>query len=87
MRQVELDPAPFTGAQAVLKCPPGMPDCRDLVCFSDGQCVVSSWPLPWRARLAVLLGAPVWLQVLGRQHPPVSLTVSRHGPFEPGPRP
>lgn len=82
MNAVELSPAPFPEAQALLLAPPGSPDCRDLTCYRDGSCVVSCWPLPWRARLAVLLGGRVWLHVLARTHPPVSLTVSRGGPFE-----
>ena len=82
MNQVELSPIPFPQATGVLKAPPGE-DVRDLVCFNDGSDVVSCWALPWRARLAVLFGARVWLHVLARTHPPVSLTVSRGGPFEP----
>lgn len=84
--EVELEPVPFPQATGILRGSPEG-DVHDLVCFSDGSCVVSCWTLPWRARIAVLFGAPLWLHVLARRHPPVSLTISRGGPFEPPRRP
>lgn len=82
-QQAELSPGPFPEARSVLSAPPGMPNCGALPCYRDGNVVVSCWPLSWRARLLVLFGAKVWMQVPGRTQMPVALSVSRGGPFEP----
>lgn len=83
IKQVELVPGSFPEARSVLSAPPGMDNCGPLHCYRDGNVVVSCWPLSWRARLLVLLGAKVWMQVPGWTQMPVALSVSRGGPFEP----
>lgn len=78
---VELAPGPFPEARSFLGAPEGMPDCGVLPCYRDGRVVVSCWPLTWKARLQVLLGGQVWMQVHGFTQMPVALSVSRRGPF------
>lgn len=76
-----MTPSNFPQATSTLNRPQSMTDaeCAPLHVHFTGSAFVSCWRPTWRERLAVLLGRPVWLWVIGYSHPPVALEV--HNPF------
>jgi hypothetical protein len=74
-----MRPIEFRHANHVLNKPPEMTDeeCAPLhvhVSHHDNA-MISCWRPTWRERFAIFFGRPVWLWVMGRAHPPVSIEV------------
>lgn len=71
-----MKPAPFDQATGNLAPPEGWTreQCGDLPFHYDGQAYVSCWEPSDEERRLIAEGAPVWLYVWGRAHPPVKVT-------------
>jgi hypothetical protein len=81
-------PTDFPEKTRVLQKPPGMTDeeCQPLAIHDTGEQLISRWEPTPEERRAIAAGAPIWLSVTGRGHPPVNLEVV--SPFdEPVPAP
>lgn len=66
----------FEGANIVFRAPEGMSqeECYDLQSFSDGQQVISCWRLSAEELAEVAKTGVVWLSIMGRTLPPVSVS-------------
>jgi hypothetical protein len=66
----------FEGANVVFRAPQGMSqdECYDLQSFSDGQQVISCWRLTEEELSEIARTGVVWLSVMGRTLPPVSVS-------------
>lgn len=72
-----MDPVEFPQANKVFGAPPGSSNCDDLPVMigklSGEDCIVSCWQ-PTEDEIArILVGEPVYLCIIGRGMPPVSL--------------
>lgn len=72
-----MDPVDFPQSNAVFGAPPGSTDCADLPVTKaklNGEDVIVSCWQPTEDEIArVLVGEPVYLCIVGRGMPPVSL--------------
>ncbi|HAX81604.1 MAG TPA: hypothetical protein DCY40_03415 [Actinobacteria bacterium] len=84
-----MKPTHFPQANVVLGAPrvpvPGAAEVLGLPVATDGTIFVSRWELTEAERVAIAAGAPVWLVVTGRAHPPVQLTVGPDADLEDAP--
>jgi len=51
-------------------------ECKTLPVFIGDGWFQSFWKPTWKDRLKILFGKPIALAVIGRTHPPVSISVS-----------
>ena len=75
----------FPEANTELRAPEGLEDqVYDLQVWKDPSIplVISQWKPTWLDRWRILWGKPLWLQVQGVTHPPV--TIETDYPFEQG---
>jgi len=73
----------FPESVTKLGAPEGMEDeVYALPIWTDGQhpALISKWRMTWKERLMCLWQGYVWLHVLSRSHPPVTIETSH--PFE-----
>lgn len=70
-----MNPVRFSAANKIFHRPQNMTakECGSLYVFDDDQHLVSCWKPTWQERLALLLGAKIWLWIWGRSQPPVVL--------------
>lgn len=70
-----MEPKSFPEANMRLGPPRGWTDdeCGSLEVHDTGEAFISRWEFSEEDRWRISLGAPVWLKVTGRGHPPVSL--------------
>ena len=81
-----MNPVHFPEARHVLARPASMTDeeCAPLPIMDAGDALLSCWEPTDEERQAIAAGAPVWLWVFGRAHPPVSISAA--SPFVEEPR-
>jgi hypothetical protein len=72
-----VNPIDFPQKTRVLQKPPSMTDeeCSPLAIHDTGAELLSCWQPTDEERAAIAAGAPIWLSVVGRGHPPVALFV------------
>jgi hypothetical protein len=76
MKFVDFKESNFTYTGGGLEDEHGRP-VGDLKVFRDENKIISKWRLTWRERLGLLFHGTVWLYILGRGMPPVTLEVKR----------
>jgi hypothetical protein len=69
-------PKDFARSNTTFVKPSGMTDeeCSQLKVCNTGNELISCWQPSEDERRAIAEGGPVWLRILGRAHPPVSLS-------------
>jgi hypothetical protein len=79
-----VKPTDFPQKTRVLQKPPSMNDeeCQPLAIHDTGEELVSRWEPTTEERQQLAAGAPIWLTIVGRGHPPVRLEVSSPWPGE-----
>lgn len=71
-----MSPIHFEYANDILLPPPGMEDrVVDVHVFRDGTNVITCWQPNDKERAMLAAGAPIYLRIMGRTMPPVSLEV------------
>jgi hypothetical protein len=70
-----MKPSDFAESTTVFRAPAGMTEeeCGSLAVHDTGEAPISRWEPTPEERQAIAAGAPIWLWVFGRGHPPVSL--------------
>lgn len=77
-----LKPIDFLGSNKVYTAPPSAPDVQDLHVYQDENQTVSCWVCDsMAARRKFMETGEIYLSVMGRQQPPVFLSIDR--PFTP----
>jgi hypothetical protein len=78
-----VKPTPFPEANLTFRRPASMTDeeCGSLEAHDTGEAFISRWEPTPEERAVIAAGGPVWIWVIGRAHPPIS--VQTENPFAP----
>ncbi len=70
-------PIDFPESNKIFAKPSSMTEeqCKSMYVFSNEQQKISCWHLSFRERLQVLLFGKVWVNLLSKNQPPISLTI------------